>query len=329
MSKPRVGICLPVFAGASAWDHSLDFGVLKSLIPKWEEMGFNSLWVPDHLTMGDGGRIFECWTVLAAASQLCESMRLGTLVLCANHRSPAVLAKMAATLDVISNGRLELGVGAGWRASEQLSYGLKWEPSVKVRVKRLIESVEIIRGMWTNDNFSYSGQYYKVDNATCSPRPLQKPHPRIWLAGKGERIILKAIARYADGWNVDEISPKEYARKLEVLRGYCDSVGTDCERIDKSLETIILISDKKEELQRVVEWSKWYAGIQAEYGTSAPAQGDLAEMKSRYLLGSVREVTERIAEYVAVGVQQFMVYFLDYPSMRSMKLLAEDVMPSL
>ncbi len=329
MTKTKFGFCLPIFAGASAWDYSIDFASMKSSIASCEQLGFDSLWVPDHLTMGYHNEILECWTVLAAASQLSEHLRLGTLVLNINHRSPSILAKMAATLDVISNGRLELGLGAGWRGSELLSYGMPWNPSTKPRVERLIEAVKIIRGMWANKQFSYSGQYYSVTNATCRPAPLQKPHPRIWLGGSGERVVLKAVAEFADGWNVGEISPEEFAGKLQVLRSHCQDAGTDFDRIEKSLETIVLISDKAEELQRVVSWSNWFAGIQSETKEMKPARGDLSNMKNQYVLGSVREVTDRIADYIHVGVQHFMLYFLDYPRKNSMTAFTKDVIPSV
>jgi len=329
LPRPKFGFCIPVFSGASAWDYNLDFRLMKSTIIACERLGFDSLWVPDHLAMGYKGQIFECWTVLAAASHLTEKIRLGTLVLAATHRCPAVLAKMAATLDVLSNGRLELGLGAGWRASEQTSYGLPWEPSVKERIQQLTETVEIIEGMWSNESFTYSGSYYNVKDAVCAPKPLQKPHPRIWLGGSGEKLVLKTVAKYADGWNVGEIPPEEYAHKLRVLRDHCNRLGTDYDRIEKSLETVLLITDKPEDLEKVVEWSNWFAGVQAEIKKMKPATGTLERMRRQYVLGSIPEVTERIAQYVKAGVEHFMIYFLDYPSMSSMELFVKEVLPSL
>lgn len=179
MGKIKFGVVLPVFAGASAWDYGLEFGAQKRIIEVSEKLGFDSLWVCDHLNLGYGGQILEAWTVLSAASQLTERMHLGTMVLCATHRSPALLAKMAATLDVISNGRLELGLGAGWRASEQISYGLPWEPSVKARADRLVEATEIIKGMWTNERFTYGtllqrqrSSLYAPANTKAAPEDL-------------------------------------------------------------------------------------------------------------------------------------------------------------
>ena len=230
---------------------------------------------------------------------------------------------------MISNGRLELGLGAGWRQSEQVSYGLPWESSAKARIQRLIETVEIIKGMWTNDVFSYTGRYYTIKDAVCNPKPVQKPHPRIWLAGKGEKLILKEIAKHADAWNADEISPQEYTGKLAVLRSYCELVGTDYESMEKSIENFVLISDKREELKRVADWSNWLVNLQAEYGERNIVTGTLEDMKARYILGSTRDVTERMSEYIDAGVQHFVLYFLDYPSTKSVELFTRDVIPSL
>jgi len=240
-----------------------------------------------------------------------------------------LLAKMGATLDVISNGRLELGLGAGWRRSEQVSYGLPWEESVKDRLQRFVETIEIVKGMWTQDMFNYDGRYYHIKDAICNPKPVQKPHPRIMLAGRGEKTVLNLVAKYADAWNIDEVTPAEYSAKLKVLRSHCSSVGTDFDHIEKSLESFILITEKEEELTKVVEWSNWAAeSVQSEYG-NRPVIGKLEEMKSKYILGSGKEVTARLSEYIDAGVQQFMLYYLDFPSLNSLRSLAHDVIPSL
>jgi len=329
MNKTKFSIVLPIFAGASAFDYGVKIQELKGTVELAEKLGFNSIWVPDHLTLGYQGEILEAWTVLAAASQLCKRMHLGGLVLCVSHRAPALLAKMTSTLDVLSNGRVELGIGAGWRASEQLSYGLPWNPSLRERLQQLTEAIEIIKGMWANESFSYSGKYFKVDRAICVPKPVQKPHPRIWIGGAGEKLTLRTVAKYADGWNVGNVSPEEYAHKLNVLRAHCDSVGTDYARIEKSLDIPILLTEKKSELLQVAEWSRWFAEISSEGKSMIPPVGDLKEMKQKYILGSVPEVTERIREYVAAGVKHFMFECLDLPSTNSMKLLAENVIPNI
>jgi len=162
------------------------------------------------------------------------------------------------------------------------------------------------------------------------PKPLQKPCPKIWLGGSGEKVVLKTVAKYADGWNVGEIPPDEYARKLGILRAYCNEISTNYDHIEKSLETLVQISNTPEELTKVVKWSNWFGSeIQEETVEMKPAAGGLAEMKTQYILGSVSEVTERCAQYVHAGVQRFMIYFLDYPSIKSITTFANEVIPSV
>ncbi|MDA4129649.1 MAG: LLM class flavin-dependent oxidoreductase [Thaumarchaeota archaeon] len=169
MSKTKFGLDLPISAGSSAWDESLNFERMKEVTRICEGLGFESVWAPDHLM----DETLEVWTVLAGLSQVTETMRLGTLVDCTTHRNPAMLAKIAATLDVMSNGRVDLGIGAGWNGYEQLAYGLPWEEVPKARVERLVEAVRIIRGLWTaDDRFTFKGKYYSVNGAKCLPKPV-------------------------------------------------------------------------------------------------------------------------------------------------------------
>jgi alkanesulfonate monooxygenase SsuD/methylene tetrahydromethanopterin reductase-like flavin-dependent oxidoreductase (luciferase family) len=268
---------------------------------------------------GQTNETFEAWTILAGLSQVTETMRLGTLVTCITHRYPAVLAKLVATLDVMSNGRVDLGIGAGWNRKEQSAYGLPWADLPKARIARLVETIKILRGMWTNDSFTFAGKYYSVKDAVCLPKPTQKPSPPIIIGGKGEQLLLKAVAKYADGWNIDEVPPDGYAHKLEVIRDHCKAVGTNYGRIEKTLETYLLISDKPEHQQRLLDWT-------TRGGRNAAT---MDEIKRDYVMGSVEEVTEKFAEYIKVGVQRFQIYFMDYPTLNSILPLAKEVMPSL
>lgn len=253
MPKVKFGLDLPVDAGSSAWDNGLHFERMKQVTKTCESLGFDSVWAPDHLMTGPTLETLEVWTVLAALSQVTETMRLGTLVTCTTHRNPAMLAKIAATLDVISNGRVDLGIGAGWNGYEQLAYGLPWEETPKVRIERLVEAIQIIRGMWTHDRFSFKGKYYSIHDAACLPRPVQKPAIKIIVGGKGEKLLLPAVAKYADGWNIDELPAEDYSRKLEVIRKNCVLAGTNYDRIEKSLEQYLLITDSPDQEQRILE----------------------------------------------------------------------------
>lgn len=319
LTKAKFGIVLPVIAGTSAWDYGMNFERMREVTKICEGLGLDSIWVPDHLMSGQSNETFEAWTILAGLSQVTGSMRLGTLVTCPTHRYPAVLAKLAATLDVMSNGRVDLGIGAGWNRKEQSAYNLAWEEVPKERITRLIETIKILRGMWTNDSFTFAGRYYSVKDAVCLPKPVQKPSPPILIGGKGEQLLLKAVAKYADGWNIDEVPPDAYANKLEVIRNHCKVAGTSYDRIEKTLETYLLISDKPEHQQRLLDWTN-RGGKQV---------ATLDEIKRDYVMGSVEEVTEKFAEYVNVGVQRFLIYFMDFPTLNSILPLAQEVIPSL
>ena len=331
MPKVKFGLDLPIDAGSSAWDNGLNFERMKQVTKACENLGFESVWAADHLMTGPTLETLEVWTVLAALSQVTETMRLGTLVTCTTHRNPAVLAKIASTLDVISNGRMELGIGAGWNGYEQLAYGLQWEELPKARIERLVEAIQIIRGLWTHDRFSFAGKYYNVNDAACLPRPIQKPSIKIIVGGKGEKLLLPAVAKYADGWNSDELSTGDYTHKLEVIRKNCARAGTDYNRIEKSLEQYVLLIDNPDQEQRVVQWTNEQSAKNPErerLGKPASA-ARLEQLRKEYVFGSVEQVTERFAEYIKAGVERFMIYFLDYPTMNSIVPFAREVLPSL
>ncbi len=331
MPKAKFGLVLPIDAGTSAWDDGLVFERMKKVTKICEGLGFDSVWGPDHLMTGHSLETFEVWTVLAGLSQVTETMRLGTLVNCATHRNPALLAKIVATLDVMSNGRVDLGIGAGWNGFEQLAYGLPWEETPKFRIQRLIEVIKILRGMWTQDRFTFKGKYYSVNEAACLPKPIQKPSPKILIGGKGEKLLLRAVARYADAWNIDELTTEDYAHKLQVIRDHCASVGTDYNQIEKTMEQYVLISSRPEQQQRLVDWTNMHIATSPERRRlgKQPVTVKLEDIRKEYIFGSVEEVTERFAEYIKVGVQRFMIYFLDYPSLDSILPLAKEVIPSL
>ena len=319
MVKAEFGIVLPTDAGTSAWDYALNFERMREVTKICETLGFDSVWSPDHFMTGVNNETLDAWTVLAGLSQVTEKMRLGTLVSCVTHRYPAVLAKLVATLDVMSNGRVDIGIGAGWNRKEQSAYGLHWEEVPKTRIARLIETIKILKGMWTSDSFSFTGKYYSVKDAVCLPKPIQKPHPPILIGGKGEQLMLKVVARYADAWNTDELPPDAYAHKLQVIRDHCKAVGTNYDHIQKTLETYLLISDKLEHQQRLLDWTN----------RGGKRMATLDQIKRDYIMGSVEEVTEKFAEYIKLGVERFLIYFMDYPTLNSILPLVQQVIPSL
>jgi F420-dependent oxidoreductase-like protein len=309
---------------------------MKDVVRTCESLGFDSVWSPDHLMTGDNFRGFEVWTLLAGLSQVTERMRLGSLMTCVSHRHPSVLAKMLATLDVMSNGRVELGIGAGWCGYEQLAYGLPWEDVPRARIGRLVEGLKIIRGMWTNDSFTFKGRYYSVNGAVCDPKPIQKPTPPIVIGGRGEKLLLKVVAKYGNAWNIDEMAKNEYAHKLEVIKTHCKAVGTNYDRIEKTLETYVLISDRPEHHKILLDWTNRRMNdrntaifLERQRAGIEPRAATLDDIRREYIFGSIQEVTERFSEYIDIGVQRFMIYFMDYPTLNSIIPFAKQVMPSL
>lgn len=331
MSKAKFGLVLPIDAGTSAWDDNLNFERMKEVTMICEDLGFDSVWGPDHLMTGHSLETFEVWTVLAGLSQVTETMHLGPLVNCASHRNPALLAKIVATLDIMSNGRVDLGIGAGWNGFEQLAYGLPWEQVPKERIRRLTETLQILKGMWTQERFTFKGKYYSVNEAACLPHPVQKPHPKIMVGGKGEQLLLKAVAKYGDAYNIDELTPEDYAHKLEVIRQHCTAAGTDYNRIEKTMEQYVLITNNPENEKKLVDWTNMHIATSPERKRlgKQPVTVKLEEIKKEYVFGTVEQVTERLGMYIDVGVQRFMIYFMDFPTLNTILPFARDVMPSL
>jgi len=244
-------------------------------------------------------------------------MRLGTLVLCNSHRYPSLTAKMAATLDIISNGRVILGIGAGWNESEHKAYGISWNPSPWSRIEQMMEGVEIIKRMWTEEKPSYEGKYYKIKDAVCNPKPVQKPHPPIFIGGVGEKFMLRIVAKYANGWNTPPLPVEVYARKAEVLRKHCLDVGVRFDSIEKTIEQRVIIRRNREEITNIL----------CKKNVFTP-KVDIQSLKKVFLIGTPDECIKRIGEYVDIGVTRFMLWFLDFSSMDGIRIFAKEVMPS-
>lgn len=199
---------------------------------------FESGWNFDHfqpIFSDPSGPCLEGWTMLAALAQATSRIRLGCMVTGNPHRHPSVLAKMAATVDVISNGRLELGLGAGWNEPECETYGIELPP-MRQRFERFEEACEIIVGLLTEPRLSFDGSHYRLVDAPCEPKAVQRPHPPICIGGGGERRTLRAVARWAQIWNL--VSPDEATlrHKIEVLAGHCADIGRDPSEITVSAQ---------------------------------------------------------------------------------------------
>lgn len=297
-----------------------DYAVLRKIWLEAERLGFDSGWLFDHLfelpSIGPSYEpCLECWTTLSALAAETEKLRLGVTVICTSYRNPAILAKMASTLDVISHGRLEFGIGAGWAGVEHTAYGISFDKPA-ARIAKLREAVKIIKKMWTEDKASFDGRYYKIKDAINNPKPIQKPHPPIWIGGGGEKLILKVVAELADGCNFISLTPEEYKHKLEVLEAHCVKVGRNMNEIQKSWQGRVLMTKNEAELR---EKSRKF--IAQSRGATQGTVGAQIPDVSRNIVGTPEQCVDKITQYTDMGVTCFM---LSFPEMaKDLKCLEE------
>ncbi len=291
---------------AAKWAKAKEIALLA------ESSGYDSVWVYDHfhnVPKPAGEAVFECWTTMAALAEATSTVHLGQMVGCALYRQPSLLAKITSSIDVISGGRLEWGIGAGWYRNEFAGYGVPF-PEPRDRIGMMAETVEIVRSMWSQPETTYQGRYYQLDRAHCDPKPLQDPHPRIWIGGGGEQLTLRVVARLADCANFGG-KPEEFAHKREVLKQHCKTVGRDEEEIAKTWSPDVLVRETEAELAAFTSmWGEpresWVAGN---------------------LVGTPEQVCEKVARYVELGCSYIVPWCRDYPDTTTLTLLAERVVP--
>ncbi|MBA3653773.1 MAG: LLM class F420-dependent oxidoreductase [Actinobacteria bacterium] len=226
---------------------------------------FESAWTFDHfypIFSDSTGPCLDGWLTLTALAQATRRLRVGVLVTGIVYRHPAVLANMAATLDVISGGRLELGLGAGWNLEECDAYGIELG-SLKERFDRFDEALEVITSLLTNETSDFKGQYFTLTAARCEPKAVQRPYPPICIGGTGEKRTLRSTARFAQHWNYPGGTVEEFSKKLDVLRGHCAAIGRDPAEITVSTH-LRLGADG--DVGAVVEQAEGYAGAGLDLG---------------------------------------------------------------
>jgi F420-dependent oxidoreductase-like protein len=311
--KISFGVFLPFYAFQNRAVSQSLFPRIRDVVLECERLGYHSVWLDDHLMFGEKP-ILECWTTLAALSAVTTHIRLGTMVTCNSFRNPALLAKIAATLDVVSGGRLEFGIGAGVQEAEHRAYGFPF-PTATARIERMKETLEIIKALWTEEKASYTGKHYHIKEAVCEPKPLQKPHPPITIGGSGEKLTLKITAQHADRYDWGYVpSLKLYRHKLKVLESHCRVVGRDFQEIEKSCWPggQVVIARNSEELSGKIVREK-------------PQSIALSDFERISLIGTPDECVKKLQPYVALGVAHFMLFFGDLPNLSSLRLFAETV----
>jgi F420-dependent oxidoreductase-like protein len=299
----------PIEGAAAKWAKAVEVAQLA------ERLGFDSLWVYDHfhnIPRPAEEAVFECWTTIAAISQITSRIRLGQMVGCNSYRNPALLAKITSNIDVLSGGRLDWGVGAGWYEQEYRAYGYEF-PKPKDRIGMLDETVQIVRSMWTEPETTFAGEYYDIRRAQCDPKPLQQPHPPIWIGGGGEQLTLRVVAKHADCANFGG-QPDVFAHKREVLRQHCAAVGRDPDTIRLTWSPEVFI--------RRTEAEVIAAGSRAVWGQPAD------EWRANNLVGTPEQVVEKMRAYVGLGCRGFIPWCADYPDTETLELLAE-IMPEV
>lgn len=249
-----------------------------------EATGWDGIYVADHFMPAGPenlGPSQECWTSLAALAASTSRVRLGPLVTGNTYRQPAVLAKMAAQVDIISGGRLVFGLGAAWQQNEHEAYGIEYGTAGS-RLRRLEESVQIIRSLFREERTTFEGRYYQVKDAPLAPKPVQDGGPRILIGGGGEQKTLRIVAKYADEWNIWG-TPELLAQKGAVLDQRCEEIGRDPGTVYRSAQAIVTLTDD-------------------------PKVADQARGGGRAALaGSVDEVVDTLGRYAEAGVDEFIV----------------------
>jgi F420-dependent oxidoreductase-like protein len=307
----------PIRFGIQTTPQNTTWAELRETWKLIDELGYDTAWTFDHffpILSDPSGPCFEGWTLLTALLAETSRVRGGVLVTGNTYRHPAVLAKMGATLDHTSQGRLVMGLGAGWFELEHAAYGIPFYTTAE-RIHRLDEAAEIVKRLWTEKQVTCAGRYYQLKDASCEPKPAQQPRPPLMIGGAGERLMLRVIAKHADIWNTFG-PPPLFEHKIGVLGEHCQAVGRNCDEIEISWAGTAQLTEEPAEKEAVVRRT-------AEMFGAPPA-----EIEPGLLVGSAAEVRERIRRFVEVGVTHFILIASAPFNHRSLRRFAEEVIPT-
>ena len=304
--KTPCGIAIPqVFS-----DTTVDINLIQQFVQKAEALGYDSLWVQESIV--GNVPVLEPLSLLTYAAALTSRLRLGTSVMLTVLRNPVQLAKLVASLDQLSQGRLTVGIGIGGHVPEAI-FGL---PSGQ-RVRRFVEGIQVMKALWTQPRAQVSGTFWQFQNVAMEPKPVQKPHPPIWVGGMGEKKTLRIVAEHADGWNAFPLPIPQMREKLDVLRDHCTAVGRDFDSISKQLGIRAIVREDPHE-------------VEAELAHFAEQSGLPPERASQMAIaGTPAEVADSLLPYVDVGFDWFVLMEripLDYDTLQ---LFMREVVPRL
>ena len=316
----RVGILVEGEDGVS-WD------AWRRIAARVDALGFDALWRSDHLLsiVDENREAHDTWTALAVAATVTHRVQLGALVSPITVRHPAMLAKIAASVDTLSAGRLVLGLGAGWNEREHRAYGLAFPP-LRERLERLEESIEVILRLQGPGPASYQGRHYSLDAVDAYPKPVQTPHVPLLIGGKGNTRLLRIVARYADEWNLTTNSPAFYRERAAALAEQCCLVGRDPATIRRSVTIGVLIGRHARELERRCHMLQRLIPRLAAYNAAAVPE---ALQASGWVCGTPAAIVRQLAALAAAGIDRVMLQHNDCDDDDALELIAREVIPAV
>lgn len=311
--------------GVALGQQRCTWGDLLGAALRADRLGYDSFWIYDHivpLSPDLEDPVFECWTLMGALAQATSNVRLGQLVTANTLRAPALLAKMAATVDHVSNGRVIVGLGTGYWEPEHVMYGIPF-PALKERGEALDEACAILKGLWRERRFSFDGQHYRLADAPAEPKPVQPGGPPLLLGGRGQQRTLRTVARWADMWNMppgsDGIVPAQWRALYDVLLARCDEIGRDPAEIETNVSLILVVDEQPgAAAARVAE-------LGAMFGMSPEAA------RPHCVAGTPAEVAEQLIAFRDLGVQHFALGLVSGFNVATddVELFAAEVLPAL
>ena len=301
-------------SASDAWATAIDVAL------RAETLSYDHLWVYDHVETvprRDPEHCFEAFTTLAALSQVTTRVQLGQMVTCVSYRNAGLLAKEAAGLDVMSGGRLILGLGAGWYQQEYEAYGYEFL-SAGARLQRLEETIQAVRMLWSQPTTTFDGTHVKLHDARCDPKPLQS-RPAVWVGGDGEKVTLRIAAEHADATNWQE-GLDRFKQLSKILEEHCGRVGRDYASITRTHAPDCRLFDSESDLQ---QW------LDSPGGGNLWGRGDPDEYVRENFVGTVDKVAEDVQGFVDAGAREFVLWFRDYPSTESLERFMAEVVPQI
>lgn len=281
--------------------------------------GFSTIWFSDHFMLDKESTdriLLDPWLLMTALTQHNSKVHVGSMVFCQSYRNPALTAKMAATLDVLSKGRLKFGIGAGWKEIEYNAYGYPF-PSAKTRIQQMNETIQIIRGIWTNERFTFQGEHYQVGDVIAYPKPVQTPMP-IWVgAQNGKEFMLRATAKYGDGINIAWMStPTELEERFSRLAKLCKKYNRDTSEIKKSLGLWTRLFSSEDEMNAAIKESATTRNVPLD---------EYRERIGKALWGTADSMRARLKAFEEIGVEHFIFMFPHGQEIDHIKAMGKSV----